>query len=69
MMFMAHPDDLDVEVSSLENEKKTASESDSAAKLQRLNEQMRFRMKEATAQRGGSAAFVHWLQSDAIKKN
>ena len=43
-------------------------EEDSAAKVQRLAEQMRFRMKEAMAQRGSSEAFVHWLQTADGKK-
>jgi hypothetical protein len=62
-------DDLVLEVrKKLENEKQAIKEEDSAAKVQRLAEQMRFRIKEAMAQRGGSAAFVHWLQSDGGKK-
>ena len=65
---MAHSDDLDVEDRKLENEKKMAKEEDSAAKVQKLAEQMRFRLKEAMAQRGGSEAFVHWLQTDGGKK-
>jgi hypothetical protein len=52
----------------LDNEKQAAREENPAAKVQKLAEQMRFRMKEAMAQRGGSAAFVHWLQSDGGKK-
>jgi hypothetical protein len=64
----AHSDDLDVEDRKLENEKKMAKEEDSAAKVQKLAEQMRFRLKEAMAQRGGSEAFVHWLQTDGGKK-
>lgn len=52
----------------LDNEKKAATEEASAAKVQKLAEQMRFRLKEATAQRGGSEAFVHWLQTDGGKK-
>jgi hypothetical protein len=61
--------DLDMEViNPLENEKKAAKELDSSAKVQKLAEQMRFRLKEAMAQRGGSEAFVHWLQSDGGKK-
>jgi len=36
---------------------------DSAARAKRLAEQLRFRMKEAMAQRGGSEAFLHWLRS------
>lgn len=49
-------------------EKKLTKEEDSAAKVQRLAEQMRFRLKEAMVQRGGAEAFVHWLQTDAGKK-
>jgi hypothetical protein len=41
---------------------------DSAAGMQRLAEEMRFRLKEAMAQRGGSDAFLHWLRSDGGKK-
>ena len=55
-------------INPLENEKKPAKEQDSSAKVQKLAEQMRFRLKEAMAQRGGSEAFVHWLQSDGGKK-
>jgi len=29
---------------------------------------MRFRLKEAMAQRGNSEAFLHWLQTDNAKK-
>jgi hypothetical protein len=29
---------------------------------------MRFRLKEAMAQRGDSEAFLHWLQTDNAKK-
>jgi hypothetical protein len=64
----AHSDDLDVEDRKLETEKKIAKEEDSAAKVQKLAEQMRFRLKEAMAQRGGSDAFLHWLQTDGGKK-
>jgi hypothetical protein len=39
-----------------------------AAKAKRLTEQLRFRMKEAMAQRGGSEAFLHWLRSDGGKR-
>ena len=41
---------------------------DSAARVQRLAEEMRFRLKEAMAQRGGSDAFLHWLRSDGSRK-
>jgi hypothetical protein len=57
------------------NVKKSASEEDSeakqqdsAARVQRLAEEMRFRLKEAMAQHGGSDAFLHWLRSDGGKK-
>jgi hypothetical protein len=57
------------------NVKKAATEEDSevkqgdsAARVQRLAEEMRFRLKEAMAQRGGSDAFLHWLRSDGGKK-
>jgi hypothetical protein len=39
----------------------------SAAKAKRLAEKLRFRLKEASAQRGGSEAFLHWLRSDSKK--
>jgi hypothetical protein len=52
----------------LVNEKKAAKEEDSAAKVQRLAEEMRFRLKESMAQRGGSEAFLHWLRTDDGKK-
>jgi hypothetical protein len=47
---------------------KTVKEEDSAARVQRLAEEMRFRLKEAMAQRGGSEAFLRWLRSDCVKK-
>ncbi len=51
----------------LDNMKVAADEApkheDSAARAKRLAEQLRFRMKEAMAQRGGSEAFLHWLRS------
>jgi hypothetical protein len=57
------------------NVKKSAAEldspmkqEDSAARVQRLAEEMRFRLKEAMAQRGGSDAFLHWLRSDGGRK-
>ncbi|HXR38750.1 MAG TPA: hypothetical protein VN776_06640 [Terracidiphilus sp.] len=52
----------------LVNEKKAANEADSAAKLQKLAEERRFRQKEAMAQRGGSEAFLRWLRTDGGKK-
>jgi hypothetical protein len=50
--------------SPLENVKRTPQEQDSAAKAKQLAEKLKFRLKEAMAQRGGSEAFVHWLRSD-----
>jgi hypothetical protein len=51
----------------LENPKAAPKEADSAAKAKQLAEKLRFRLKESMAQRGGSAAFVHWLRSDGKK--
>ncbi len=53
--------------STLEKSKAGQREKDSAAKAKKLAEQMRFRLKEAMAQRGGSAAFLHWLRSGGEK--
>lgn len=52
----------------METHKKMAKEDDSAAKMRKLAEEMRFRLKEAMAQRGGSEAFLHWLRTDDGKK-
>jgi len=52
----------------LVSQMKTVKEEDSAARVQRLAEEMRFRLKEAMAQRGGSEAFLRWLRSDCVKK-
>ena len=51
----------------MENCKIASKQEDSAAKTKRLAEQLRFRMKEAMAQRGGAEAFLHWLRTDAKK--
>jgi hypothetical protein len=51
----------------LEDKTTTQKDKDSAARAKRLAEQLRFRMKEAMAQRGGSEAFLHWLRSGAEK--
>jgi hypothetical protein len=48
----------------LENVKTAPKEADSEAKAKQLAEKLRFRLKEAMAQRGESEAFVHWLRSD-----
>jgi hypothetical protein len=55
--------------SSLENVKIAPKAGDSAAKARELAEKLRFRLKEAMAQRGGSDAFVHWLRSDHGKRS
>jgi hypothetical protein len=47
----------------LENLKTIPKEEDSTAKVKRLTEKLRFRLKEAMAQRGGSEAFLHYLRS------
>jgi hypothetical protein len=52
---------------SLENNKTKPVEENSAAKAKRLADKLRFRLKEASAQRGGSEAFLHWLRSDSKK--
>jgi hypothetical protein len=49
---------------SLENMKKAPKSEDSPATAKQLADKLRFRLKEAMAQRGGSDAFVHWLRSD-----
>ena len=51
----------------LENTKKRPKEEDSAARAKWVAGQLRFRMKEAMVQRGGSEAFVHWLRSEERK--
>jgi len=56
----------------LEPAAKTAEEASQpakpAARARRSAEQLRFRLREAMAQRGGSEAFLHWLRSDAGKQ-
>jgi len=53
---------------SAKEEDSPVNQQDSAARVQRLAEEMRFRLKEAMAQHGGSDAFLHWLRSDGGKK-
>ena len=48
----------------MDSVKRAPRAEDSAAKAKQLAEKLRFRLKEAMAQRGGSDAFVHWLRSD-----
>jgi hypothetical protein len=50
------------------NVKNAEKEENSAARMQRLAEEMRFRIREAMAQRNGSEAFLNWLRSDDGKK-
>jgi hypothetical protein len=50
------------------NDKKSTVEEDSSARMQRLAEEMRFRIKESMVQRGGSEAFLSWLRTDDAKK-
>jgi hypothetical protein len=52
----------------VQEEDSAVEQENSAAHIQRMAEEMRFRLKEAMAQRGGSEAFLHWLRSDAGKK-
>jgi hypothetical protein len=51
----------------LEDRKLGPKEEDSTAKARKLAEQLRFRLKEAMAQHGGSEAFLHWLRSEGHK--
>lgn len=44
-----------------------SKQDDAAARAKRTAEQLRFRLKEAMAQRGGSEAFLNWLRTDGGK--
>jgi hypothetical protein len=59
--------DLSLENSTLEQKAAVAEEAPRQAKpaiqAKRSAEQLRFRLKEAMAQRGGSEAFLHWLST------
>lgn len=44
--------------------KQAPEQDDSAARAKRLAEKLRFRLKEAMAQHGGSEAFLLWLRSE-----
>jgi hypothetical protein len=48
-------------------ERVTPTEEAAAARAKWLAEQMKFRLKEAMAQRGGSEAFLQWMRSDEGK--
>ena len=52
----------------MENKKIAVNEEDSAKRMQRLAEEMRFRIRESMAQRGSSEAFLNWLRTDATKQ-
>jgi hypothetical protein len=56
---------------SLENSKIAAEEApkkaNPAARARRSAEQLRFRLKEAMAQRGAPEVFLHWLRSNGGK--
>lgn len=56
---------------SLDNSRNSTSqgnrEDDAATRAKRTAEQLRFRLKEAMAQRGGSEAFLNWLRTDGGK--
>lgn len=52
----------------METNKVAVKEEDSAKRMQRLADEMRFRIRESMAQRGSSEAFLHWLRSDAAKQ-
>lgn len=60
-----------VEGFSLENSKMAAEDApkqaNTAVHAKRSAEQLRFRLKEAMAQRGAPEAFLHWLRSDGGK--
>jgi hypothetical protein len=53
----------------LEKPKATPEQVANALKAKLLRDQLRFRLKEAQAQRGGHEAFVQWLQSDSNKNS
>ena len=52
----------------MENSDTVSKKADSDTKAKRLAENLRFRMKEAMAQRGGTEAFLYWLRSNSEKK-
>ncbi|HEY1255298.1 MAG TPA: hypothetical protein VGF01_10990 [Terracidiphilus sp.] len=64
--------DLSLENSTLEQTATTAKDAPKqvkpAARAKRSAEQLRFRLKEAMAQRGSSEAFLHWLSTDGGKQ-
>jgi hypothetical protein len=72
MTSLIASDDVEfVEEYTLENTKMAVEEApkqaNQAAPARRSAEQLRFRLKEAMAQRGAPEAFLHWLRSDGGK--
>jgi hypothetical protein len=67
VLHSSDSDDLRERLSKVENKKILMGEHDTAAQVQKLAEQMRFRLKEAMAQQGNSEAFLHWLRSSEGK--
>jgi hypothetical protein len=72
MTLLVGSDEVEfVEGFSLENSKIAAEEApkkaNPAARAKRSAEQLRFRLKEAMAQRGAPEAFLHWLRSNSEK--
>jgi len=63
--------DISLENSTLEKTAaacgRRAQTSQTRSARQRTAEQLRFRLKEAMAQRGSSEAFLHWLSTDGGK--
>jgi hypothetical protein len=63
--------DISLENSTLEKTAAVAEDAPKqvkpAARAKRTAEQLRFRLKEAMAQRGSSEAFLHWLSTDGGK--
>jgi hypothetical protein len=64
-------DVLEVGEHPLENlkmmDKRAPQGENSAARAKRLAEQLRFKLREAMAQRGRPDAFLHWLRTDGGK--
>jgi hypothetical protein len=64
--------DLSLENSTLEQTAAAKQDAPQQAKpvvrAKRSAEQLRFRLKEAMAQRGGSDAFLRWLSTDGARR-
>ena len=72
MTLLVGSDEVEfVEGFTLENSKIAVEEAprkvNPAARAKRTAEQLRFRLKEAMAQRGAPEAFLHWLRSNGEK--